>query len=112
MKKNLLTLKTQFETYKVSLELDTYLDSKRIAILLIGWEKNESYPVATLTVNIPDENISGINCNFVDDNNLPFICSFIEKYKLGEPTHNLAFSGYCVYPEYKFNLDEIKKYII
>ena len=39
MKKNLLTLKTQFETYKVSLELDTYLDSKRIAILLIGWEK-------------------------------------------------------------------------
>lgn len=111
-KKNLLTLTTPFDTYKVSLELDTYLDNKRIAILLIGWENNETeaYPFATITVNIPDEAVSDVDCNFVDTNNLPYICKFIEENNLGKPTHNLAFSGYCVYPEYKFNLDEIRKY--
>lgn len=33
----------------------------------------DTSPVATITVNIPDERISGANCNFVDTISLPTI---------------------------------------
>lgn len=107
----LLTLTTPYATYKVSLDLDTYADNNRIAVLLTSWENNHAEPFAVITVNISDEQISGANCNFVDTNNLPYICKFIEENNLGMPTHNFGLSGYCAYPEYQFNLDEIKKYI-
>lgn len=109
--KNLLTLKTPYGTYKVSLGLDTYADNKRLAILITDWEDGEEEPFAPLTVNIPDEAVSGANCNFVDTNNLPYICTFIEENNLGKSTGRFASSGYCTYPEYQFNIDEIKKYI-
>lgn len=109
--KKLLTLTTPYATYKVSMDLDAYVDNDRIAVLLAYWEENVQYPFATLTVNIPDFEITGDDCNFVDTNNLPYICKFLEENNLAQPTYNMACSGYCVYPEYQFNLDEIKKYI-
>ena len=58
---NLLTLKTPYATYKVSLGLDTYVANKRLAILLIDLDNDEQKLLATLTVNIPDEEVSGTN---------------------------------------------------
>ena len=34
----------------------------------------------------------------------------IEKYKLGKPTGKFKISGFCCYPLYEFDLDEIAKY--
>ena len=109
--KKLLTLKTPYATYKVSLGLYAYVDNKRPAILLTCWEDGEEEPFTTITVNIPNEEVGGTNCNFVDTNNLPYICTFIEENNLGEHTGMYGLSGYCIYPEYQFNIDEIRKYI-
>ena len=34
------------------------------------------------------------------------------EYKLGKPTGHYGYSGYCSYPEYKFDMDEVRNYCI
>lgn len=112
----LLTLQTPYETYKVSLQISTYADNDRLAVILIGWEKKNkrwvSFPIDDITVNLPEEQITAENCNFVDTNNLPYIYSFLATNNLAHPTDNCGISGYCIYPEYQFNMDEIKKHVV
>lgn len=70
-------------------------------------------PYATLTVNLEDEKTSGPNCQFVDTNNLGYldIMNWIVDNNLGEETGHVGFSGYCMYPEVRFNLEEINKHL-
>ena len=48
---------------------------------------------------------------YVDTNNCPWAEEFIKKYKLGSPTGKYKSSGFCIYPLYKFDMDEIQKYV-
>ena len=68
----------------------------------------EDGPYAILTVNLSQK--CKPNCAFVDTNNCPWAENFIEKYKLGMPTGDMKMSGFCIYPEYEFDLAEIAKY--
>ena len=57
------------------------------------------------------------NISFIDIYNNPTAMNFIDEYKLGEPVRIngrivVYKSGFCVYPLYKFNLDELRKYAI
>lgn len=45
----------------------------------------------------------------VDTNNCPWAPAFIEKYDLGKPTGLEVISGWCMYPEYIFNMEKIHK---
>ena len=98
------TVKTQFGEYEVSTEVTTYANNGTLAIQL--W--CEDGPFAVLTVNISDAHREG--CQYVDTNNCPWAEQFIHDYNLGEPTGNYGMSGFCFYPEYKFNIEEIEKY--
>lgn len=80
-------------------------NNSRLAIQL-----GESYdPYAILTVNLTSSPISGPDCAYVDTNNLPEAEKFIKARGLGEPTGMMAASGFCTYPEYKFNLDKLEE---
>ena len=68
-------------------------------------------PFSNFTVNLPEYK-SDSNCAFVDINNFGEAENLIRAYKLGEPTGRYGRSGYCTYPEYRFDLDEIRKYCI
>lgn len=68
-------------------------------------------PYCDITVNLPDEPLSGENCGFVDTNNAPFLPDWLEENGLAEPTGMFGFSGWCAYPEYRFNMDEIHKHM-
>lgn len=68
-------------------------------------------PYADLTVNLPGFPCEKY-CAFVDTNNFSQAESLIRKYKLGKPTGRLGQSGYCTYPEYKFDMNEVRKYCI
>ena len=46
---------------------------------------------------------------YVDINNMPNATYFLEEYELGEPTYDFGFSGFCMYPIYKLNMDRIKE---
>ena len=99
------TVKTQFGTYEVNTEITSYVDNGTLAILL--W--CEDGPFATLTVNLPDSTHRE-GCQFVGMNNCPWAEDFINKYNLGRFTGHYGVSGFCIYPEYEFNLEEIEKY--
>lgn len=89
---------------EVTLEIALYAENKNLAIQM--W--CEIGPYAILTVNLSRK--CKPNCAFVDTNNCPWAENFIEKYKLGMPTGDMEMSGFCVYPEYEFDLAEIAKY--
>ncbi len=66
-------------------------------------------PYATLTTKLDVEGFSD-EYAFVDTNNCPWAEELIKEYNLGEPTGMSARSGYCTYPLYKFDLDELEKH--
>lgn len=83
--------------YDVTLKVGTYEKPKRVALQLLC---NEG-PFATVSVNLPDEDLTNERCFFVDTNNCPWAEDFLEKNGIAKPTGNLGFSGFCVYPEYE-----------
>ena len=100
-------VKSYGKTYQVSVNPGKYV--KGGLALKMGYLDEEfgcEMPFATLTVNLGMK--LGENEAFVDTNNCPWAEEFIEKYGLGEPTGELGFSGYCVYPAYKFDLSKIE----
>ena len=74
----------------------------RVALQLFS--KSEG-PLATISVNLVDEDLTDKDCFFVDTNNCPWAESFLEDNEIAKPTGNLGLSGFCVYPEYRMVMD-------
>lgn len=69
-------------------------------------------PFATLTACLGEgERFNEPGFAYVDTNNMPGAEQFIKENGLGEPTGVRLRSGFCTYPLYKFNIDELKKYV-
>ena len=49
------------------------------------------------------------NCAFVDTNNLPSIDAVLEKAGVAKRTGRMQQSGFCVYPEMRFNTNILKQ---
>lgn len=87
-------------TYKMKLDIRTYSNGNLALSMHIhtedGWE-----PWNILTVNLGfplERDIAYIDTN----NNGESILSWIIRNKLAVPTGKTAGSGYCTYPQYKF----------
>lgn len=94
---------------EVYLVASTYCYSNTIYLGIICAE--EGVPYADLTVNL--NNYSSYlkkNEGFIDTNNTSHALEFIDKYKLGKYTDISMPSGYCSYPLYEFDMNEIAKY--
>ena len=98
--------KTIWGTYDVTLEATNYSYNNNLAIQM--WTEVEGYPepFATLTVNLNYGKLPE-NKAFIDINNCPWAEEFIRENKLGKPTGEIGYSGFCEYPMYEFNLDKI-----
>ena len=101
------TMKFKFygEEYNLFLTIDKYMNNDNIAISI--WDTEEG-PFADLTVNVCDLP-EGLAC--IDTNNFKEGIDLIKKYDLGTFTNNFVTSGYCTYPVYALNMDNIKKYV-
>lgn len=97
-------VETEFGTYNVSIETSTYYCGDNLAIYLIT-EDGETF--AILSVNVP-EWILPKDKAFVDTNNCPWAEKFIADNKLGRPTGITGTSGYCTYPQYRFDMEKLK----
>lgn len=95
---------------------DTYVFKKQnrmyLGLLTIDPDFGFPSPYCDITVNLPDEDLSGENCAFVDTNNAPFLPEFLESNGIAEPTGMYGFSGWCAYPEYRFNMGEVRKHLV
>ena len=93
---------------------DEYVMGKRLALSLLECVHYHSgpciEPYCFITVNIPGVSVSGEDCAFVDVNNAPFIEGVLRENNLAEPTGRVGFSGFCSYPEYRFNMEEVRKH--
>lgn len=95
---------------KISLELQvrSYYDAGKLALLLVDWTDEEPEPWGDLTVNLGASVEK--DCAFVDVNDLgEDILSWIEKNGLGKPTGRRKRSGYVEYPEYRFDAKRLRE---
>ena len=95
------------ENIELSPEMTKYRNNNTLAILL--YDKDDDL-FCDLTVNLPDNQLSDMTKNniaFIDTPNCPWLPEFIKKYGLGHPTGNFGMSGFCVYPEYAFDLTKL-----
>lgn len=100
--KALLELPWQGETLSLELQVRSYYNASKLALMLVDWSGGEPEPWGDLTVNlgIPTEK----DCAFVDVNDLEEgILPWIEKNGLGKPTGRSQRSGFVAYPEYRFD---------
>lgn len=104
-----MRVKTEYATYEdCHLNVDRYTADYSLAIMIYN---EEDGPIANLTKCLPSNGFVGDDTkSFVDTNNCPWAEDFIKEYHLGAPTGLFEYSGYCAYPLYKFNLDELEKY--
>ena len=89
------------EMIDVNLAMSTY-GSKDVCLDL--W--CEDGPYARLTVCLDVE--AGEGMAYIDTNNCPWAPSFIDKYRIGKPTNRTRVSGFCVFPLYKLDMDQIR----
>lgn len=94
-------------TNEITFRVDKYMHGGGLAVIM----ECEDGPYGVLTVNLEDFPTYG-NKAFVDvNNNGTDIIDWIESNNLGTVTSRMGFSGFCVYPEVEFNLDEINKHL-
>lgn len=105
----MLQLQTQYCVYDdVLLQVSRYQANNSLCIQAYN---HTDGPIARLTVCLPDTTL-GDNCAFVDVNNCPWGEEFIQRYRLGTDMGVMASSGYCVYPLYKFDIQQLAKYTV
>lgn len=93
--------------YPAFITADCYANNGRLAVVVwIHEETDFAEPWASLTVNL-DRKFSKDGNAFIDVNNFPDAEEFIKANHLGQPTGYVAASGFCLYPEYKLDLEMI-----
>ncbi|MEG1565378.1 MAG: DUF4313 domain-containing protein [Bacilli bacterium] len=92
--------------YEVTIGRTKYTYNNSLAVSL---ETTSLEPFAVITVCIDISDTCKKDCAFVDVNNCPWAEKFLTENKLAEPTGRIGYSGFCSYPEYKFNLELIPK---
>ena len=96
------------ERINLGLDIQSYcVESKDIYIGIIDIDDGELYADLTVWLKPLSQNMACINVNDFNEAE-----EFIKKFNLGIPTGEYVTSGFCEYPVYKLNMDEIKKYSI
>lgn len=100
--------------HQITLHTNTYANNGNLYVGMDCWEDigNGEYaePWGDLTVNLGFK--CKPNCAFIDVNdNGAEIISWLIANKLGKPTGLLMPSGFCMYPEFEFDMNEVQKYV-
>jgi hypothetical protein len=107
MKKKTYKYKSEWgDTYTLAFVKHNYANNGSLALELVDVEEKE--PFAFVTVNLPYSNAVMPNQQFVDINELPNICEWLEENKIAKRVNGAtATSGFCTYPLYEFDLTKI-----
>lgn len=100
----------KYGEYEVSLKINKYLNGN----LYVGMDYFDKEfgcmcPYGDITVNLIDLPKGHAA---IDTNNMgTAVLDFLKKYKLAEPIGLEIPSGFCMFPVYKFNEMELRKYL-
>jgi len=105
-----LNLNAWGSNHKVTFETSRYCQNGNLCVKLLCWDDGYPEPWSNLTVNLGIALPS--NMAFIDtNNNGEAIIDWLEKHNIGQLTGRVQTSGWCSYPEFKFNMDKIKQYM-
>lgn len=97
------------KNHPLTFGITSYLSDNSLAITMTTWEEGYAEPWDSLTVNLEVDLED--NCAFIDtNNNGGDIIDWLIKNNLGELTGRVKKSGFCSYPEFKFDLGAVEKY--
>lgn len=97
--------------HPITFELSNYYENRNLYVGLITNEEGYPEPWSTLTVNFSTK--CADNCAFIDtNNNGTEIIDWLVENNLGKVTGFARASGWCVYPEFKFNMNELMKHVV
>lgn len=85
-----------------------YTNNGRLAVALVD-ERYELFTYLTINIQYDLSNNNDGLLAFIDTNNEKWAENYIEKYGLAIKTGFYGLSGYCVYPEYRFNLSKLNE---
>ena len=106
-----LTLNSCGRDYPIMFVAEQYEGGNGLCIRMITDADGFIEPYANLTVS-PSNNPTNENCAFVNTNNLGNdIIFWLMDNELGQLTGWWGYSGYCSYPEFEFNMNEVEKYL-
>lgn len=89
----------------VTLRIDSYVQGHG---LYIGLDEEDGYPLADLTVNLPESPLKQGQAYINHEMSEDFL-RFIEQNHLGSVLPQHGFSGYCSYKAVDFDLDRLAK---
>ena len=95
----------EYNEYVLKIMVGRYQNNDNLALSLVT---EDGEPFSRLSVNI--DSLPDGWCA-IDTNNFPDSIGLIERYKLGERIGEIS-SGFCTYPIYEINMEEVKKYAI
>lgn len=105
-----LTLNAWGRNHTITLHTNHYAENGNLYVGLICWDEGWPEPWSDLTVNLSTP--CRENCAFIDTNNNGWeIIAWLIENKLGKLTGRERASGWCSYPEFEFDMDEINKYM-
>lgn len=89
--------------------LDSYQDNQSLAVCLLDRDE-EMYVVATVNIAGYSDSLAP-NEAYLDTNNFPEGPELLEKFGFAHNTGEVAQSGFCTYPLYKFDFQLMDDYI-
>ena len=105
-----LNLHKYGENHPMTFDLDRYADNGNLYVGLVTHEEGYPAPWSNLTVNLGTR--CKENCAFIDiNNNGNEIMEWLMQNGLAVPTGEMKYSGFCVYPEVKFNMEKLMQYV-
>ena len=94
------------KTHTILLDVEKYTNDRLAIEMLEKVEGDFIESWSMLTVNVPTEELSDENCAFINtNNNGNDIVFWLMENGLGSPTARWAHSGFCDYPEFRFNME-------
>ena len=105
-----LTLSRYGNEHPVTFEINHYLANGNLYVGLVTHKEGYPQPYSSLTVNLGVK--CKANCAFIDINNNGMeILDWLTDNNLGRITAREKVSGFCIYPEFEFNIDALMEYV-
>ena len=92
----------------------TYANNGRLYVGLMENYYDEAYEMEVtdfftdVTINVSSEPLTDESCGFVDVVANPDIEAFLKDNGIAEPTGSFGVHGFACYPEYRFNMENVK----
>lgn len=107
----MINLKKYGKNHPMTFHLANYAENGNLYVGMITNEEGWPEPWSNLTVNLSVT--CKPNCAFIDtNNNGDEILDWLEDNGFGQQTGRIKVSGWCVYPEFEFDMEALMKHVV